>query len=69
LKRVKIKDEKDKAKMDVLKYQQRERELVIAERRVRLLEAKQQKAKKVLGDEELTPEQRDAKLKQIFGMA
>ncbi len=57
-----------KAKMDVLKYQQRERELVIAERRVRLLEAKQEKAKKVLSDEELTPEQRDAKLKQIFGM-
>jgi hypothetical protein len=57
-----------KAKMDVLKYQQRERELVIAERRVRLLEAKQEKAKKVLSDEELTPEQRDAKLKKIFGM-
>lgn len=58
-----------KAKMDVLKYEQRERELVIAERRVRLIESKQEKAKKVLSDEELTPEQRDAKLKQIFGMS
>ena len=64
-----IQSAQHKAKMDVLKYQQRERELVIAERRVRVLEAKEEKAKKVLSDVELTPDERDSKLKQIFGMS
>lgn len=42
--------------------------LALAERRIKLLEAKQSEAGKVVADQRLTPEQRERKLKEIFGI-
>jgi hypothetical protein len=49
----------------------KERDLALAERKVALMErkaAQADEASKVVGDEQLTPEQKQARLKQIFGM-
>jgi len=50
------------------KARQKEQDLKLAERRVRVLEEKISKGKEVLGDGTLTPEQREAKMKRIFGI-
>ena len=47
---------------------QREEELRIASDRLKLLEAKEAKATKVIANEKLTPAQREQKLKEIFGL-
>ena len=47
---------------------QREEELRIASDRLKILEAKEAKATKVIANEKLTPAQREQKLKEIFGL-
>lgn len=47
---------------------QREEELRIASDRLKILEAKEAKATKVIANEKLSPEQREQKLKEIFGL-
>lgn len=47
---------------------QRDEELKLAQGRLRLLEAKEAKATKVIANEKLTSEQREQKLKEIFGL-
>lgn len=58
-----------RAQMDHKRFEQRERELALAARKVSLLESREEKTKKVLGDEKLTLEQQNAKLRAVFGMA
>ncbi len=57
-----------KGRHDAAKLKQKDQELELATRRVKLLETKEAKAKETLGDGTLTPEQREARMKQIFGV-
>lgn len=59
---------KTKARQKDAQIKQKDADLRLAERRVVLLEKKVNEAKKTLGDGTLTPEQRQAKMKQIFGV-
>jgi hypothetical protein len=62
---------RQKAKMDAAKLEQKERSLQLDERKLRLLEkraAQAEAAEKVVGDAQLTPEQKQQKMRQIFGM-
>lgn len=60
-----------RAVMDERKLKLRERELALKERRLRLLEAKAEqadKAKALLGEGGLTPEEREQRMRQVFGL-
>ena len=62
---------RQKGKMDQLKFEQKEREIELAQRRVVLLEQKAQQAEQAeaaVKDTTLTPEQQQARLKEIFGI-
>lgn len=62
---------KQKARMDQLKFEQRERQIALEERRIALLEvkaARADQAEAAMYDDSLTPEEQRARLKQIFGM-
>lgn len=65
---LKMQTAQHRARMDVLKYEQRERELAQNERKLALLEAKEASTKKVLSDVTLTVEEQNQKLRAVFGM-
>lgn len=48
---------------------QRDTLLAQQERKIKLLEARESKAKAIMGDAQLTPEQKAARMKEVFGIA
>lgn len=46
----------------------KERQVAVSERKMALLESQSAEAKKALGDATLTPEKRDERMREIFGM-
>ncbi len=57
-----------KLKQGAKKLKQKDADLALANRRVQLLEEKEAKAKETLGDGKLTPAEREARMKKIFGV-
>lgn len=57
-----------KAKGDKIKAEQKDRDLALVERRVALLESREAKTKETLADATLSLEQRQARIKEIFGV-
>ena len=53
---------------DLARKGQKDEELRIANEKLKLAQAKEQKATKVIGDKKLTDAERQAKLKEIFGL-
>ena len=53
---------------DLARKGQKDEELRIANEKLKLAMAKEQEATKVIGDKKLTDEERQAKLKEIFGL-
>ena len=53
---------------DLARKGQKDEELRIASEKLKLAQAKEQKATKVIGDKKLTDAERQAKLKEIFGL-
>ena len=53
---------------DLARKGQKQEELRIANEKLKLAQAKEQKATKVIGDKKLTDAERQAKLKEIFGL-
>lgn len=51
------------------KIEAKREDLKLAERRVALLEQREAKAREVIGDQTLTPEEQTAKFREIFGLA
>lgn len=51
------------------KIEAKREDLKLAERRVALLEQRENKAREIMGDQSLTPEQQTAKFREIFGLA
>jgi hypothetical protein len=58
-----------KARMDVAKLQQKQEELKLAERRVKLLEDREKKAREVMVDAALSAEEKEKRIKAVFGIA
>jgi hypothetical protein len=54
--------------IELRRLRQKDRDQVAQERKLKLLEAREEKLKKVLGDENLTPETKEEKLKKVFGI-
>jgi DNA-binding phage protein len=51
------------------KLEAKREDLKLAERRVAILEQRESKAREIIGDQTLTPEQQTAKFREIFGLA
>ncbi len=54
--------------VEIRKLRQKDRDQDAAERRLLLLEQREEKAKKLLNNEKLSPEQRDEKMRATFGL-
>lgn len=63
-----IRTQDPKLFIEMRRLRQKDRDQEAVERRLQLLEQREEKAKKVLGDEKLTPEQKDAKMRAVFGL-
>ena len=55
--------------IELRKLRQKDRDQEAVERRLKLLEKREAEAKKIVGDEKLTPEERQQKLKDFFAIA
>lgn len=51
------------------KIEAKREDLKLAERRIAILEQRESKAREIIRDDELTPEQQTAKFREIFGLA
>ncbi len=54
--------------IELRKLRQKDRDQEAVERRLKILEKREEQAKKIVGDEKLTPEARQDKLKEFFGI-
>ncbi len=54
--------------IELRKLRQKDRDQSAVDRRLNLLEEQAAKAKEIAGDEKLTPEERERKIKQFFGV-
>ena len=55
--------------IELRKLRQKDRDQDAVDRRLKLLEAREEKAKKILSNEKLSPAQREEKMRGVFGLA